>query len=117
MNLALDSNHDIFLTDSGQLSTVSDSDELTQRVQTRLLTFLGEWWLDIDLGVPYFQQLLGFKPDLTRARGIFNAAILAVPGITSVDRLELSFDNPTRLLRVQFEASGELGTASGEVTI
>lgn len=117
MNLALDTNHDIFLTAGGQLATVQDEDELLQRIKTRLLTFLGEWWLDVELGVPYFQQILGFKPDLTLYRTLFTAATQAVTGVVSVDSMEVFYTAATRTLTVRFTCTGELGTVTGEITI
>lgn len=38
---------------------VSKEEELHQRLIIRLNTFLGEWFLNEDYGVPYFQQILG----------------------------------------------------------
>ena len=37
---------------------VIDIDALVQKVAIRLRRFLGEWFTDITLGVPYFQKIL-----------------------------------------------------------
>ena len=38
--------------------TVENIDGLVQRIKIRLLVFLGEWFLNIDRGIPYFQEIL-----------------------------------------------------------
>lgn len=38
--------------------TVEGIDGLVQRLKIRLQVFLGEWFLDVDRGVPYFQEIL-----------------------------------------------------------
>ena len=60
-NIALDTeNHDIYLDAKGQLATVQTS--LDQRIDCRLRTFLGEFWLDQSIGIPYFQEILKKNP-------------------------------------------------------
>ena len=56
----LDSNHDVMFG-QGIGDYVIESDAVAQAVNTRLLLFEGEWWLNINDGLPMFQQILG-KP-------------------------------------------------------
>lgn len=117
MNLSLNADHDLHLTAS-QLVLLSDADALAQRIKTNLATYRGEFWLNREIGVPYFQSVLGKSPDLELIRTIFRAQILQVSGVVSLDALDLSLDNTTRVLSVTFKATGSLGeVAQGEFSI
>ena len=44
---------------NGQNNFVYDIDAVAQLIQTRLLLFEGEWWLNLNDGLPLFQSILG----------------------------------------------------------
>jgi len=46
---------------SGRTSE-STREAIAQAARCRLRTFLGEWFLDSSIGVPWFEQVLGVKP-------------------------------------------------------
>lgn len=79
---------------------------LDQRIDCVLRTFLGEWWLDKTIGVPYFEELLKKNPDLSVVRQAFAAVILSVPGVKKITKLETKFSRATRTFRVDFEVQG-----------
>jgi hypothetical protein len=74
---------DIDITD-GRLTIVRGADAVRQRWLIYIRTFLGEWFLNTSIGVPYIQRL--FKKQLSRQtiKQIFTAATLEVPGILQV---------------------------------
>jgi hypothetical protein len=94
--------HDLVLFD-GQLQL---SGGLAQRIDCYLRTFLGEWWADPTLGVPYFQEILKKNPDLSVVRQAILSVILQVPGVVSVPSLTVNLDRATRRMSVSFEATG-----------
>ena len=102
-DLALDSDGDLLIDDDSFI-LVDEDDAIVQQLTIRFKFFLGEWFLDTRLGVPYFPEVLVKNPDLSRVRGIFQQVILTTPGIASVDSLELLLDNATRVLSVSFRA-------------
>lgn len=81
-----------------------DGNEATaQLVSARLRIFRGEWFADANVGIPYFQQILGQKdPDLSVLEGLFKLAIFQTPGISSVDYVSCALDG--RLLTVEWSA-------------
>lgn len=100
--------------DAPDLSMVSGIDHTVMKCATRLRTYQGEWWLNPAYGMPYHQSILGQKtPDLVAIRGIFIAALAAVPGVQAVTKLETGFDNATRTYTVVFEVLDESGTITG----
>lgn len=117
MNLALDNTNDLYLTAS-QLSVLSDEDSLAQRIKTNLATYRAEFWLNRQLGVPYFENVLGKRPDMELIKSIFRSQILSVSGVLSVDSLEAVLDSSSRTITITFTATGTLSeTAQGEITI
>ena len=97
--------HDILFDDAGSAILVED---LAQRVDVRLRTFLGEHWLNPEIGVPYFSEFLVKNPNLSVCRALLLTVIQGVAGVKEVTRLDLSFSKNTnaRVLNVIFTVVG-----------
>lgn len=108
--MALDSDGDMALNSAGLPFFIGSADEAVQRLRVRFLFFLGEWYRDQLLGVPYFEHVLIKRPNLTLVRSLWRQLILDTPGIARLNRLTESFDPVTRSLRPVFEAVFEDGT-------
>lgn len=96
--------HDIYLDAKGQLATVQTS--LDQRIDCRLRTFLGEFWLDQSIGIPYFQEVLKKNPDMSVVRAAFASEIQKVAGVKTLESLSVSLDRAARKLSVTFRVTG-----------
>lgn len=44
---------------SGQNDYLTDLDAVSQIIRSRLLLFKGEWWEDLNVGIPMWQSILG----------------------------------------------------------
>ena len=92
-----------------------DKDDITamirQRVTTRLKHFLGEWYQDQSLGVPWRQSLMGGGVTAARAQSIFRRVIIETPGITAVTKCVVTLDGTERVGTLDFEAVTDIGTA------
>jgi hypothetical protein len=95
--------HDLIVLPNGQAETTVS---LAQRVDIRLRTFIGEHWLNPELGVPWFEEFLRKAPDPATCRQILVAVIQDVPGIETIDSLEVAFSKSERQMRVSFAVSG-----------
>jgi hypothetical protein len=92
--LQLDSVGDPIFADG---TSLTDGDAVAQAILTRLKLFLGEWWENLNLGLPVFQQMLG---QLGSELGI-KAMQLAItqniagftPYVTAVTGVEVGFTN------------------------
>lgn len=105
MDIKLDSkSHDIVLVNR-DLSLLRDGDLVAQRIKQRLLTHLGEWFLDETIGLPWNQLIFqkGFPVNLIRSY-IIRTIVLTV-GIESLDTFELDVNSSTREMFVKFEAT------------
>ncbi len=73
---------------------------VAQRLDENFSFFLGEWFLDLRLGIPYWERIIGAKPDLGLIDTLYRRAALATPGVASVKNLQVSFVGATRKLPV-----------------
>lgn len=95
---------------SGGLQIVEGTDEIAQKLFTRLQFFLGEWFLDRRQGIPYYEKILIKNPDLIIIQSIFREAILETPGVTSLlDVIQTDLESATRKLSVRFAAQLDSG--------
>ena len=68
-DIILTTEHDL-LIESGDIFLFTELDKLTvQKVKIRLLNYRGEWFRDVNTGVPYLQQILGRRDTKDTERG------------------------------------------------
>lgn len=96
IDIKLDDNHDIVF-DPYDLALVSGAEALRQRLKQRLLLFRGEWFLDIDAGVPYFEDVFIKQPRRNVLESAFKREILGDPEVTSLTAFELGFTDERTL--------------------
>jgi hypothetical protein len=102
-DILLTSAHDIDMSEGAQL-TGDLLTYVTQKLRQRLRFFLGEWFLDRRLGVPYFESVFVSNPDLALLSSLFRQTILQTRGVGSINSLVLRFDRKARMLFVSFQA-------------
>lgn len=83
---------------------------VAQRLKIRLLNFKGEWFMDINYGPPYWQEILGMKPNKARVDRIFQQQILLENGVKEI----VSFSST--LINRQYSLKFQVKVVSGEVT-
>ena len=98
-DIAQDLDGDITV-DSNNLAFANGSDEVQQLLRQRLRTFLGEWFLDTTIGVPYFQEIFKKNPNPIAIEAAFKNEILNTPGVLELAEFELDIDSALRQLTV-----------------
>lgn len=112
-DIALDENGD-WLVEDGDLQLIGDDPAIVQAVTIALKFTLGEWFLNLNAGLPYFKNALNItpifgtkNPDPNLLKSLFTDAIAGVAGITQVTQLDLTM--PTRRsLLVTWQATSSL---------
>lgn len=79
-------------------------EEVSQRLNTKLQFFLGEWFLDTTLGFPYYRDVLIKNPDLAVIKAELQQLITDDEGVESLVSLDLALDGATRVLQVTAQA-------------
>lgn len=88
---------------NGDLVLLRGADEVCQHIKQRLLTFLGEWFLDLGIGLPWLQQILEKPADLQTVEAILQKAIRESPGVLELQAFEILADDLLeRTARVNF---------------
>lgn len=102
MDIKLTSDHDLDITSGDFTLTETESESLRQRLVIKLLTFQGEWFLNQNEGIPYYQSILGKNRAKETIDTIFKTAILNTPDVISLDSFQSSIDNRTRAYSLSF---------------
>lgn len=104
MDLFLDKETgDLDLTNNS-FSLVEGAASIDQHWRIRLLTWLGEWFLDQRVGIPYIRDILVKNPNLAIVRSVFHRASLDTPGIREIVNFTLEITSDRRLV---LEIEGE----------
>lgn len=64
------------------------SDAIQQNVVTRLRSFVGDWFADIDAGLPWI-EMLGTRNNSTRLLREVERVVLQTEGVRAIQRLRL----------------------------
>ena len=109
-DLLLDITNDLVI-ESGDFVFARGIDAVTQSCRIALQMFEEEWFLDLDVGIPYWQNILGFKPDVAVQAAIvaFTSELLSVSGVIAVTRMDVEYVGATRSLEVTWQVRSGLG--------
>lgn len=77
---------------------LTDADAVTQSILTRLNLLLGEWWEDLDEGLPLFEEILVYNPLLSEIELLISERIALTGGVDRVEDATVVSDPVTRAL-------------------
>src|ERR1700744_5567744 len=96
----------------GQGNFLSDADAVAQIIRTRLLLLEGEWWENLDEGLPLWQNILTYGANNLAALDLFiQDRISGAPYVTRVSNVQSSIVNR----RLSYSATVQ--TDFGPITI
>ena len=111
--LLLNANWDLEEDSFRNIAVADDPYSLAQDAASAIRTFQGEVYYDTTLGIPYFQQILGFSPPVSLMKAYFNAAALTVPEVVSAVCFIASITHRQVLGQVQVRnAAGQLAAST-----
>lgn len=76
---------------------------VANKIRIALKTFNGEWYLNINAGLPYYEDILVKNPNLDFISDLFQSEILSISEVDSLDEFELTLTD-TRQLDIFFIA-------------
>lgn len=108
--------HDIVI-ENGDAVLASGLDAVSQQIKIALLMVKGEWFMDLEDGVPYFERagipasraLMGSRYNSNRAVAEFRKAILKVSDVVRITSLSATFAASTRTLSIRFTVRTSFG--------
>jgi hypothetical protein len=108
-DLLLGEDNDLVVTSDAALSKGLAG--IAQACRVAVQMFAEEWFLDLDVGIPYLQRILGARARVAQlvAKTEFRVELLAVAGVIAITRLDASFEPTTRTLTVTWQVLTDLG--------
>lgn len=103
MDILLNDENDIeFDNQDSPLVTDEQRLDVAQRLKIKLQTFLGEWFLNIENGIPYYQRI--FRKGIRKSEIdlIFQSAILEDDQVEAITLFDSTLDNSTRHYSMSF---------------
>ncbi|WOZ57492.1 tail sheath initiator protein [Pseudomonas phage vB_PseuGesM_254] len=118
MDILLDPvSHDVVFVNGETTVTRKIADIVAQRLKITLYTFLGEWFLDLDVGMPYFQQILNKVRNKSTVDVIFQTVISKDPDVIEIISYYSDMDNATRGFYMEFSVRVSDGTITPPINI
>jgi hypothetical protein len=96
----------------GQGNFVTGIEAVALLIQTRLLLFLGEWFLNLQDGLPLW-QILGQNADVSVINALIQQRINATPYVVSSSNVGSQFNQSTG----QFSYSAQVQTVFGPLSV
>lgn len=108
-DLLLGDDNDLVITTDLQFSTGIQAVLQSGRIAMQL--YSDEWFLDLDAGIRYWQDILAKKPDagIAAAKSEFRRELNLIPGVLKIERLEVTYVGATRALNVKWQVKTGLG--------
>ena len=102
---------DLILTENGNnlelanfdLQVLDGSRYVANKIRIALKTFNKEWFLNINTGLPYYEDILIKNPNLDFISDLYQSEILAIPEVATLDEFILTL-SATRQLEIYFIA-------------
>lgn len=101
--------HDLVFVNGECPTTDGRSDNVAQRLYIRLRTFRSEWFLNVDYGVPWLENILGHKVKKQTVDMIIQSQILSERGVKKLIKFESSFDRVRRVYECRFSVLTDEG--------
>ena len=103
-------------TGTGDLEIVDDDVSLNQRCVQRLRWFAGEWFINANGGIPYFEQVFVRPVDAGAVAVVLSDALMQIDDVESVEVEEIALSQEERELRLlKFRATVEGRDATATV--
>ncbi len=106
---AQDNTGDLLLTNSKFTLVTDPAAAGAQKLRNQFKIFLGEWFLDSRIGMPYFQEVFVKNPNMAILTQLFRSVIASTAGVVRVISCNVTFNDATRAASVAFAAQWENG--------
>jgi hypothetical protein len=108
----LDAHHDP-IYGNGLQDFYTDLYAVAQLIDTSLLLLQGEWWENLDAGLPLFQQIVGVagvgnNPQI--AGLLIQQVIMSVPYVTGIGNVAIGYDSKSRTFTYVCTTYTQFGT-------
>lgn len=100
-----------------RLPITTGNDAIRQRLNIKLKIFLGEWFLNRDIGVDYYGVILTKNPNVFLVEALLRAQILGTIGVNRIIETDLQFGESQRNLSFSFKVNTNLGDIEDTIEV
>lgn len=100
--------HDL-VVENYDLQFVDEVSQVRQNIKIRLLFLFNEWFLDSNLGVPYFEQLCTKDPNIALVDSFLKSTIIETPGVSQLLEYSSDYSPIQRTLVLNFKVLTDFG--------
>ena len=94
---------DISVTD-GDLTLVSEGEEVAQSAEIRIYTIKGEWLFDDNLGVPWWDGMFTIQTSYDQKIAEIKKQVINTPDVTQIKSFSFAIDPVAHTGLIEFEA-------------
>ncbi len=116
IDLKLNEQHDLDLN-GGDLNLIAGAEKIRQQVEILLQTFLGEWFLNVEHGIPYYEKVLIKQANRAEIEAIIRDKIRSIEGVRRIQTFSIMVNHPTRRLRADLEMTTDEGLVPVKVRL
>lgn len=98
------------------LTLVNDRDQIAQNLGIRLAFVLGEWYLDITAGIPYYQDFFIKAPNQIQIETVLKEEIVNTVGVNEILAFSTNYNPPGSPART-FTVNFQVNTVAGNLQI
>lgn len=104
LKLNLDT-HDLEVINGDLVLCKNLAEAARQDISIRLRTLAGEWFLDPQVGIPYFTKVFGQRPNKLSLLEIFRQSVLDSSFVAGLINSDVEFDASVNAVTFSFEAT------------
>lgn len=102
--MLIETNNNLKVQDRDLTFTDDTSKYVAQKLRIRLSFFLGEWYLNVLKGIPYYEEILIKNPNLNYIEDLLKSEIVVLDEVEQLLNFNLVYEGTTRTLSVEFTA-------------
>ena len=106
-DIKLNKEGDLDILEGSLTLTDEIAEETAQRLKIKLGTYLSEWYLDLDVGLPYFETIFIKSTSKDIVDTLFRSTILNDPEIRKINSFTSTIKD--RVYNMSFEAEANTG--------
>lgn len=110
IDIELDQLTGSILLEDFDFKLIDDTNQIQQNLLIRLKFILGEWYLDILQGIPYFEDFFIKNPNQIRIESVLKSEIFDTEGVVELLTFTSAYDDALR----KYSANFAVRTISGE---
>lgn len=106
-SIYLNNNWDLDIDSSGNIAIAGDPYALAQNAASAIRCFKQDCYYDQDIGIPYYENIIGERPSMEYLKAQFVAAAMTVVGVVSAKCFITDFDD--RNIHGQVQVTDQFG--------